>query len=408
MWRMTKPVERRMLDAVWVVLAACHPQPHPANGLAVVPSSQANPAVDEGFVIVAPGQPPVPLPQTALALCAAYKARVAVDTSKAVPGDVTSTKDSAEWNPTSEHFLCNLVRESKPVTVTVFVQPRCCEPHSGPCNSYESTSSTTRTVVETVELDRKGNPLSSSLTFEQPRPYEQPMPYCGRRPDGLVLRAADAGGHVARLLARMALLEAASVPAFARLERELTELGAPDELCRRACAARRDEVKHARQMRRLARRRGLAGPKQLGSFKRAREAVRGVEQLARENAVEGCVREAYGALLATYQAERADSSELRNAFRDIAADERSHAALAEDVAEWLHGQLDEEAAERVEAARVDALSELWSSLGDYQREPELGLPGAEVARALFAEYFGAWQRPVPALKEPAVGSIVPA
>ena len=270
------------------------------------------------------------------------------------------------------------------------------------------TTTTTRTVVETVQLDREGNPHSSSLTFAQPRPYEQPMPYCGRRPDGLVLRAADAGDHVARLLARMALLEAASVPAFARLERELTELGAPEELCRRARAARRDEVRHARQMRRLAHRRGLAGPKQLGSFRRAKEAARSVEQLALENAVEGCVREAYGALLATYQAERAHSTELRNAFREIATDERSHAALAEDVAEWLNGQLDAPAAERVAAARADALSELWSSLGDYQREPELGLPGAEVARALFVEYFGAWQRPVPALKEPAVGDNVPA
>jgi hypothetical protein len=378
-----------MLGAVWVVLAACHPEPQRPATPTLQPSSQSTPAVDEGFVVVAPGQPPVPMPQTALSLCAAYKARVAVDTSLAVPGKVTSTKDSVDWDPKSEHFLCNLVRESKPVTVTVSVQPRCCQPHSGPCSSYQTERSTTRTVVELVELDRRGKPLSSSLVFVQPEPYEAPMPYCGRRPDGLVLRDADSGDRVAQLLSRMALLEAASVPAFARLERELLERGAPPELAERARVAQRDEVRHARQMRRLASRRGLAGNKALGSFTRAKEAARTVEQLALENVVEGCVREAYGALLATYQAERAGSVELRSVFQDIAADERSHAALAEDVGDWLALQLDDGATQRIALARESALAELWASLDQYDGEPELGLPGAEVARALFTAYFGA-------------------
>jgi hypothetical protein len=80
--------------------------------------------------------------------------------------------------------------------------------------------------------------------------------------------------------------------------------------------------------------------------------------------------------------------ELRSVFQDIAADERSHAALAEDVGDWLALQLDDGATQRIALARESALAELWASLDQYDGEPELGLPGAEVARALFTAYFG--------------------
>ncbi|MCY1008004.1 hypothetical protein OV079_21085 [Nannocystis pusilla] len=75
-------------------------------------------------------------------------------------------------------------------------------------------------------------------------------------------------------------------------------------------------------------------------------AVRSLEALARENAVEGCVRETFGALVARYQASVAADEPLRRLFAAIAEDELDHAALAWDVATWLNGQLDEAARAR--------------------------------------------------------------
>jgi len=59
--------------------------------------------------------------------------------------------------------------------------------------------------------------------------------------------------------------------------------------------------------------------------------------VALENAVEGCVRETYGALIATRQAEAASDPVVRRAMRKIAADETAHAALSWDVASFFAG-----------------------------------------------------------------------
>jgi hypothetical protein len=143
-----------------------------------------------------------------------------------------------------------------------------------------------------------------------------------------------------------------------------------------------DEVRHARVMSALA-----------GEYGHAPRAIavpplpcRSLAEIAHENAVEGCVREAYGALVATYQAERA-RPELRDAFRAIAVDESSHAALAEDVHAWILGQLDEDARETIEHARIDAETSLRASVRSSRECSELGLPGAPAAIALCDAYF---------------------
>lgn len=380
-----------MLEAVWLMVAGVG-----CNSRERAPSSPAELSTVEPTTVTltrATGEPDDGRrrddgadldPAEAARLCSSYKARVAVDTSRATPGDVRIDKDAGLWNPQSRRVLCNLVRDMKTVTKTVLVNPRCCPPRTTPCNSYETQRQTTRTVVENAELDRSGALLSSSLVFSEPYPADPPMPYCGRRPDGLALVEAEDGGTAARHLARMALLEAASVPAFARLARELEAHGAPAQLVARARSAKEDEVRHARLLTRLATRRGARAR---GSFRRATERERTLEALAIENAVEGCVREAFGALLATYQAAAAAPSDLRDAFASIAEDERRHAALAEDVDRWAGAQLDEAARSRVEAARATAVAELHGSLDGYLEWPALGLPSAKVARDLFTAYF---------------------
>src|SRR5262249_37176713 len=78
----------------------------------------------------------------------------------------------------------------------------------------------------------------------------------GRRPDGFAARAVSAaersGDPLGTYFAHVARLEAASVHAFDILTEELLAHDAPRALVRSSCRARRDEVRHARAMARLA------------------------------------------------------------------------------------------------------------------------------------------------------------
>jgi hypothetical protein len=189
----------------------------------------------------------------------------------------------------------------------------------------------------------------------------------GRRPRGFrVGRAPRRASEVGRYLATAARLEAASVDAFRILRDELVEHGAPSSLVEQAERAARDEVKHARVMGALARRHGATARR----TPKARRTVRSIEAIALENAVEGCVRETFGALTATFQASRAADPRIRAAMKRIAIDETRHASLGWAVAKWAEGRLAPQARARVEAARTAAVAELASEL---QHDPSQGL-----------------------------------
>jgi hypothetical protein len=200
----------------------------------------------------------------------------------------------------------------------------------------------------------------------------------------------SAGSGAGAILAEMAGLEAASVVAFRRFAIELASFGAPRALVRSAERAAHDEVRHARVVGRLARRRGA----KRGRLEVARAEPRSLEAFAIENAVEGCVRECFGALVATHQAANARDPEVRRALSAIAEDETRHAALAWEVARWVTPRL--RPSERARVARAmrgafEALAcEARSTPGDAGRE--LGLPEANHARAL-VEAFAASRAP---------------
>jgi len=211
-------------------------------------------------------------------------------------------------------------------------------------------------------------------------------PICpgGRRPEGYCPPALDSMDEERAFLGSMAHLEHASVGAFRRLRRELSHYGAPKALVRAAERSARDEVRHYRLMRRLLERRGgvakPAGP--------APREVRRLEDIATENAVEGCVHETYGALLAHRQAAQAADPVLRQAMMRIARDETRHAALAWKIAHWLDGRLTPAARERVRSARAAAARELAERErgADFAtaRRP-LGLPEPDEAQRLVGE-----------------------
>lgn len=205
----------------------------------------------------------------------------------------------------------------------------------------------------------------------------------GRAPRGF--RPAPARGRSGRAarLAQMAQLEAASVDAFHALHADLTRLGAPRRLLAAVRTAAGDEVRHARAVRRAAERFGARVPR----ARLAPIASRSAEQLALENAEEGCVRETFGAALAAVQAERASDAGVRCMMRVIAREELSHAALAWDVARWLDRRLDAAARARVGRARAAALARLDAEIRS-DREPNgdavLGLPDARSSLAVLA------------------------
>jgi hypothetical protein len=176
----------------------------------------------------------------------------------------------------------------------------------------------------------------------------------GRRFAGFRTERVPSTTTVGAHFAEMAQLEAASVRAFAGLARELASFGAPDELVRACRDAARDERRHARTMTRLARKWGARLPKL-----RVRPAEpRSLAALARENAVEGCVRETFGALLNAWQASHAADPEVRDAMAIVAADELRHAALSWEIAAWAEGVLPESARRAIARAKRKAVARL--------------------------------------------------
>lgn len=213
--------------------------------------------------------------------------------------------------------------------------------------------------------------------------------YCpgtvGRRPPGL--REARFGAF----FADAAYLEAASVHAFQLLEAELARHDAPTDLLVRAACAAEDERRHARVTSRLA---GIATPAVRVTPSRPRT----LEEIAIENAAEGCVRETFGALLANYQAQHAPG-DVAKVMRRIAPDETSHASLAWAIAAWAHALLSAEGRARVAESMRDAVMALRL---DVEREvpAEAGLPPIAVQRAMVdaldAQLWSSSASPLPA------------
>lgn len=202
----------------------------------------------------------------------------------------------------------------------------------------------------------------------------------GRRADGFHWDDGACDG-LGAWFAHVAALEGAAVVAFDRMADELRAWGAPDDLVADALAARAEEVDHAARTAGLAARFGATPV----SFTVDAPAARSLEAMAVENAVEGCVRETYGALVAWWQSRRARDADVLAALRGIADDETRHAALSWRVHAWMRTRLDHAALARVEGARRDAVR----ALRDELRAPmpaavmiRAGLPSSDEAAAL--------------------------
>ncbi len=215
----------------------------------------------------------------------------------------------------------------------------------------------------------------------------------GRRPHDLLDEPCEGGradeAPVARALAEMARVEAASVHAFRRLERSLAGLGADERTLSRVRRAARDEIAHARRVSSLARARGgRHRPVRIDCARRA-----STYELALENAVEGCVRETLGVAYLAHQRANAADPELRALADALYEDELDHAALSWDLVSFFDAHLDEAERASLREAQRRALDEVVDEMGriDPRVAKALGYPSqAVVARmvdALRGELF---------------------
>jgi hypothetical protein len=107
--------------------------------------------------------------------------------------------------------------------------------------------------------------------------------------------------------------------------------------------------------------------------------------MARENAVEGCVRETYGAALALIGAARAEHHEVRKALCTIARHECRHAELSWQVAEWATALLGARQRGTIRHAMRRAVAELASvdeEAIDDEARGVVGMPSGAERRAL--------------------------
>ena len=158
---------------------------------------------------------------------------------------------------------------------------------------------------------------------------------------------------------------------------------APADLVQAALRAADDEVRHASLMTVAARRHGA----QPAPVEIAPPRDRTLEEIAIENAVEGCVRETLTALVALHQSQHATDAAIRQSFAVIAEDETRHAELSRDVYRWAAAQLDARARARVTAAMRAAIDELRDeacalSCESAEDRSRLGLPSPVAVRAL--------------------------
>ncbi len=248
---------------------------------------------------------------------------------------------------------------------------------------YDYSATTDDAGVTTCPTPDAGNTitLTCQVTHSEGT-YSSGCPVAGRRTEGVSGGRDPLGSaSVGAFFAQCAALEATAVIAFRRLVDELDALGAPRELVERAQRAVRDELDHTDAMSWLAARCGESVP----VVQHERLALRPLFEVALENAVEGRVRETFGAAVALHQARGAVDGTTRRILARIAEEEREHAELAVDLERWFATQLSAAELVRIEEAKRAAIVELHAAHGG-ETDPVLvtcaGLPTRAEALAI--------------------------
>jgi hypothetical protein len=163
--------------------------------------------------------------------------------------------------------------------------------------------------------------------------------------------SADVRAALAAAWLDDALLEHASVAAFARFAMELMAVGAPSGLVEAAHEAALDEVRHARLCFALARAYAGTDVKPAAfPFGGSVEVAADLAAMAASSVIEGCVGETLAAAVAAEQLARATDPAVCAVLAMIAKDEARHAELAWRTVAWALRRGDE----TVRRAVIDA------------------------------------------------------
>ena len=169
---------------------------------------------------------------------------------------------------------------------------------------------------------------------------------------------------------RVALMEHASIAAFARFTLQLMSLGAPASLIEQATAAMSDETKHAKACFAVASSYASApiGPGRLAVERSLDESS--LQEIVLNTIREGCVGETVAAIEAREAAEHASDPAVRELLSRISEDETRHAELAYRFVKWalsLGGAELERAVQRELAALAAEVPPVHSVLtgGDH-------------------------------------------
>jgi hypothetical protein len=188
-----------------------------------------------------------------------------------------------------------------------------------------------------------------------------------------------AGALPARLAeewTRIALMEHASIAAFARFSLQLLSLGAPAELIERATAAISDETRHAKACFALASTYAArpVGPSALEVKDSLAELS--LEQIVITTIREGCIGETVAAIEAREAWEHAADPVVRDLLQQISADETRHAELAWRFVNWA---LELGGPELLASVRAEFEAQLSSVVG--AQHVELDVLGRELLRS---------------------------
>ena len=193
--------------------------------------------------------------------------------------------------------------------------------------------------------------------------------------DVQVAPSAELRAAIVRGWTEQALMEHASVAAFARFSLQLLSLGAPPHLLVDAARAMQDETEHARACFELARRyRGAdVGPGPLtldGAFEPEDMAAIVLSTIA-----EGCIGETVAAIEAAEAAAHCEDEAARTVLERIAVDETRHAELAWGFVAWALRTGPASLRERARAAFDAALSSPMAARAPNDFELELARYG---------------------------------
>lgn len=157
-------------------------------------------------------------------------------------------------------------------------------------------------------------------------------------PHDVALLAPSAGARrelFAQAWTELALMEHASIAAFARFTLQLLSLGAPPDLVERSNAAQVDETRHARVCFAIA---SAYGAKSVGPgalrIDGALEETSSLLDVLVNVIEEGCIGETIAALEAAEAREHAIEPAVRRELLSISRDELRHAELAWSFVEW--------------------------------------------------------------------------